>query len=91
MKIAAAKLEQVKAGAKVGEIDANAANVRKIEAQWVGDQATQRTTIQRLTAQLEGDRAAQKATIGKLEALFQNNLPQIKALFTQVSGGGQLM
>ena len=72
VKVAAAKLEQVKAGAKVGEIDANAANVRKIEAQWVGDQANQRTTIQRLTAQLEGDRAAQKATIGKLEAEYRN-------------------
>jgi len=72
VKVAAAKLEQVKAGAKVGEIDANAANVRKIEAQWLGDQATQRTTIQRLTAQLEGDRAAQKATIGKLEAEYRN-------------------
>lgn len=72
VKVAAAKLEQVKAGAKVGEIDANAANVRKIEAQWLGDQATQRTTIQRLTAQLEGDRAAQKATIAKLEAEYRN-------------------
>ena len=72
VKVAAAKLEQVKAGAKVGEIDANAANVRKIEAQWVGDQANQRTTIQRLTAQLEGDIAAQKATIGKLEAEYRN-------------------
>nr|WP_287733304.1 HlyD family efflux transporter periplasmic adaptor subunit [Microcystis sp. M090S1] len=72
VKVAASKLEQVKAGAKVGEIDANAANVRKIQAQWLGDQATQRTTIQRLTAQLEGDRAAQKATIGKLEAEYRN-------------------
>ena len=72
VKVAAAKLEQVKAGAKVGEIDANTANVRKIEAQWLGDQANQRTTIQRLTAQLEGDRAAQKATIGKLEAEYRN-------------------
>ncbi|MBE8994212.1 HlyD family efflux transporter periplasmic adaptor subunit [Microcystis aeruginosa] len=72
VKVAAAKLEQVKAGAKVGEIDANTANVLKIEAQWLGDQATQRTTIQRLTAQLEGDRAAQKATIAKLEAEYRN-------------------
>jgi HlyD family secretion protein len=72
VKVAAAKLEQVKAGAKVGEIDANTANVRKIEAQWLGDQANQRTTIQRLTAQLDGDRAAQKATIGKLEAEYRN-------------------
>ncbi|TRV09623.1 MAG: biotin/lipoyl-binding protein [Microcystis wesenbergii Mw_MB_S_20031200_S109] len=72
VRVAAAKLEQVKAGAKVGEIDANTANVRKIEAQWLGDQANQRTTIQRLTAQLDGDRAAQKATIAKLEAEYRN-------------------
>jgi HlyD family secretion protein len=72
VRVAAAKLEQVKAGAKVGEIDANAANVRKIEAQWLGDRETQRTTIRRLTAQVEGDIAAQKATIGKLEAEYRN-------------------
>jgi HlyD family secretion protein len=72
VRVAAAKLEQVKAGAKVGEIDANAANVRKIEAQWSGDRETQRTTIRRLEAQLEGDIAAQKATIGKLEAEYRN-------------------
>lgn len=72
VKVAEAKLEQVKAGAKVGEIDANAANVRKIEAQWLGDRENQRTTIQRLRAQLEGDIAAQKATIGKLAAEYRN-------------------
>lgn len=72
VKVATAKLEQVKAGAKVGEIDANAANVRKIEAQWLGDRETQQTTIRRLTAQVEGDIAAQKATIGKLEAEYRN-------------------
>jgi HlyD family secretion protein len=71
-KVAEAKVEQVKAGAKVGEIDANAANVRKIEAQWLGDRENQQTTIRRLTAQVEGDIAAQKATIGKLAAEYRN-------------------
>lgn len=72
VKVAESKLEQVRAGAKEGEIEANAANVRKLEAQWFGDRDTQQATIRRLEAQLEGDIAAQKATIAKLTAEYRN-------------------
>jgi HlyD family secretion protein len=72
MRVAESKLEQVKAGAKEGEIEANAANVRKLAAQWLGDRETQRATIRRWEAQLEGDIAAQKATISQLDAEYRN-------------------
>ncbi|MBR8829742.1 MAG: hypothetical protein N5P05_001306 [Chroococcopsis gigantea SAG 12.99] len=72
VRIAEAKLAQVRAGAKTGEIDAQQATVRKIQAQLQGDRASQGATISRLEAQLEGDRAAQRATINKLNAEYLN-------------------
>lgn len=72
VKVAEAKLAQVRAGAKQGEIEANVANVRKLQAQWSGDRETQQMAIQRLEAQVEGDMASQRATIAKLEAEYRN-------------------
>jgi HlyD family secretion protein len=72
VEIAKAKLAQVKAGAKTGEIDAQSATVRRTEAQSEGDTIAQQATLLRLEAQIEGDIAAQKATIGKLEAEYSN-------------------
>lgn len=70
--VARAKLAQVKAGAKTGEIEAQSATVQKTIAQYTGDRAAQQATLRRLQAQLEGDIAAQQATIGKLEAQYNN-------------------
>ncbi|GFE70699.1 HlyD family efflux transporter periplasmic adaptor subunit [Chroococcus sp. FPU101] len=70
--IARAKLAQVKAGAKTGEIEAQSATVRRTEAQLEGDRIAQQATLRRTQAQLEGDIAAQQATIGKLEAEYNN-------------------
>jgi HlyD family secretion protein len=72
VKVAEAKLAQVRAGAKQGEIEANVANVRKLQAQWSGDRETQQMAIQRLEAQVDGDMASQRATIAKLEAEYRN-------------------
>ena len=67
-----AKLNQVKAGAKTGEINAQAATVRRLQAQWEGERASQRANLQRLEAQNLGEISAQKAVILKLQAEFQN-------------------
>jgi HlyD family secretion protein len=72
VKVAEAKLEQVRAGAKQGEIEANAANAREVQARWFGDRETQRVTIQRLEAQVTGDTAAARATIARLDAEYRN-------------------
>ena len=67
-----ARLAQVKAGAKIGEIGAQKLNIQKLEAQLIGDRQTQQATVDRLEAQLIGEVAAQRATIGKLEAQLNN-------------------
>ncbi|MBD0263928.1 MAG: biotin/lipoyl-binding protein, partial [Tolypothrix sp. Co-bin9] len=66
--VAKAKLAQVKAGAKTGEIQAQQASVERLQAQLQGDKIAQVETIARLKAQLQGDNIAQQATIRKLEA-----------------------
>ncbi|MBD2440416.1 ABC exporter membrane fusion protein [Nostoc sp. FACHB-110] len=72
VRVAQAKLDQVKAGAKVGEIQAQQANIERLQAQSQGDAIGQQEAIARIAAQWEGDRIAQSATIKKLEAELNN-------------------
>jgi HlyD family secretion protein len=70
--IAAAKLAQVTAGAKSGEITAQASQVKRLKAQRQGDLIAQQAAIEKLEAQLQGDRQAQQATIKRLSAELNN-------------------
>ncbi|MBH8562828.1 ABC exporter membrane fusion protein [Nostoc sp. CENA67] len=72
VRVAQAKLAQVKAGAKVGEIQAQQASVERLQAQSQGDKIGQQEAIARIEAQWLGDRIAQEATIKKLEAELKN-------------------
>ncbi|BAZ48459.1 heterocyst specific ABC-transporter, membrane fusion protein DevB [Nostoc sp. NIES-4103] len=72
VRVAQAKLAQVKAGAKVGEIQAQQASVERLQAQSQGDKTGQIEAIARIEAQWQGDRIAQEATIKKLEAELRN-------------------
>lgn len=72
VKMAQAKLAQVKAGAKDGEITAQKATIERLQAQLDNDKIAQEETIARLEAQWEGDRTAQAATIGRIEAELKN-------------------
>ncbi|MBE8999392.1 MULTISPECIES: ABC exporter membrane fusion protein [unclassified Nostoc] len=72
VRVAQAKLAQVQAGAKVGEINAQQASVERLQAQSQGDKTAQQEAIFRIEAQWEGDRIAQEATIKKLEAELKN-------------------
>jgi HlyD family secretion protein len=72
VKVAQAKLAQVQAGAKVGEIQAQQASVERLQAQSQGDKTAQQEAIFRIEAQWQGDRIAQEATIKKLEAELKN-------------------
>lgn len=72
VKVAQAKLAQVEAGAKAGEIQAQQASVERLQAQSQGDKTAQQEAIFRIEAQWEGDRIAQEATIKKLEAELKN-------------------
>ena len=72
VRVAKANLEIVKAGAKSGEINAQKAEIARIQAQSLGDERAQRETLARLEAQWEGDQATQRATIRRLEAELNN-------------------
>jgi HlyD family secretion protein len=72
VRVAQAKLAQVQAGAKAGEINAQEASVERLEAQSQGDKTAQQEAILRIEAQWSGDRIAQEATIKKLEAELKN-------------------
>ncbi len=68
VQVAQANLAKVRAGAKVGEINAQKAEIDRLEAQLSGEVVTQRATIARLQAQLIGERKTQQATIARLQA-----------------------
>jgi HlyD family secretion protein len=71
--MAKAKLAQVQAGAKTGQIQAQKANVSRLQAQSVGDKVGQQETIARLEAQWQGDKQAQLENIARLEAQAQGD------------------
>ncbi|MBE9056130.1 ABC exporter membrane fusion protein [Sphaerospermopsis sp. LEGE 08334] len=72
VRVSQAKLEQIKAGAKTGEIQAQKANIERIKAQYEGDKNAKQQNIARIEAQWQGDRIAQQATINKLTAELNN-------------------
>ncbi|AFY49771.1 ABC exporter membrane fusion protein, DevB family [Nostoc sp. PCC 7524] len=72
VRVAQAKLNQVKAGAKSGDILAQQVSVERLQAQSQGDITEQQESIARIEAQWQGDRIAQAATIRKLEAELKN-------------------
>jgi HlyD family secretion protein len=71
VQVAQAKLEQVKAGAKSGEIAAQAATINRTEAQVEGDSAAQQAAISRIQAQWEGERSAQEASLNQIQAQWE--------------------
>ena len=72
VKIAQARLAQVKAGAKSGNLEAQNARYQNTEAELQGQIAAQQSTIANLNAQLQGERKAQQATIERIKAELQN-------------------
>jgi HlyD family secretion protein len=71
--IAQAKLAQIKAGAKSGEIVAQRATISRTQVQIEGEQNTQQKAIGRIKAQWEGDRAAQLETIARIRAQWDGD------------------
>ncbi len=70
--IAQANLAKVQAGAKTGEIEAQKAEIGRIQAQSLGEERAQTEAISRLEAQYEGDKATQRASVRRLEAELSN-------------------
>ncbi len=69
---AKAKLAQTKAGAKSGEIGAQAAKSQQVLVELQKDRDYQIDEITRVQAQWDGDRATQLATIRRIQASLQN-------------------
>jgi ABC exporter DevB family membrane fusion protein len=72
VKIAQARLAQVKAGAKAGEIEAQKARFQAKKAELEGQIITQKHRIISLEAQLQGEKTTQQATIERLKAELHN-------------------
>jgi HlyD family secretion protein len=70
--VAQARLAQVKAGAKQGEILAQDANFQQTKAELIGQIQTQKAAIAHLKAELDGEHNTQAATIAKLKAELGN-------------------
>ena len=72
VRVAQAKVTQIKAGAKQGEIKAQEATIERLLSELRGAKATDRAKIARLQAQLQGEKAEQAAAIERLEAELGN-------------------
>ncbi|BAZ29715.1 heterocyst specific ABC-transporter, membrane fusion protein DevB homolog [Cylindrospermum sp. NIES-4074] len=72
VKVSQINLAKVLAGAKLGEIEAQKAEVARIQAQTLGEQTEKTETVARLKAEWQGEKIAQQATINKLEIEVKN-------------------
>lgn len=84
--IARTRLNQIKAGAKKGEIEAQRSRVFEVRDELYGQISTQQANIATLMAQLEGERRVQQASIQRLGAELINTSRECKrytSLFKQ--------
>ncbi|VXD22014.1 DevB protein [Planktothrix serta PCC 8927] len=72
VEVAQARLEQVQAGAKQGDIQAQKARFQGNQAELEGQIITQKASIATLEAQLRGERSAQEATLDRIQAELNN-------------------
>lgn len=77
-KIAEVNLEKVRSGAKIGQIEAQKAEIARIEAQKLGDETQQQQTVARLEAQWQGETSAQRAKINRLQAELKNSQVELQ-------------
>ncbi|MBW4450076.1 MAG: biotin/lipoyl-binding protein [Spirirestis rafaelensis WJT71-NPBG6] len=78
VEVAQAHLGQVKAGAKQGEIRAQQAAVRRLQAELEGNLGTQQATINRLEAELQGQQQSLKATVARVAAEKRNAQAEVQ-------------
>jgi HlyD family secretion protein len=88
VKMAQAKLAQVKAGAKTGEIQAQQAAIARIEAEQSTEIEAQQATIARIEAEQNTEIEAQKAAIGQIKVQLANAEVEYKRYQTLYREGG---
>lgn len=79
VQVAQARLEQVKAGAKQGAINAQSAEIERLNAELEGQVIAQKAKIASLQAQLQGEKQAQEATVQRLKAQLSGETQAQKA------------
>lgn len=72
VKIAQARLDRVKAGAKAGEISAQKAIIARLRTQLSGEISAKQVSIARLQAQLSGEISVKQASIARIQAELEN-------------------
>lgn len=70
--VAEARLQQVLAGAKAGDLDRQRAAVSRTQVEWQGNRDAQVAQLRRWQAQWQGEVAQQRATVQRLEAELGN-------------------
>lgn len=78
VKLAKARLEQVKAGAKAGAIKAQSGTIERLKAELQGQIVAQEAQIASLQARLKAEKQAQEATIERFQAQLKNAQTECK-------------
>ncbi len=84
VKVAANNLDKIKAGAKQGEVNAQKAEISRLQSQLQGDRATYVATKARLEAQLKWQTAAQVGKVNTLQAQLAGEKPTQLATVTRI-------
>ncbi|NDJ20125.1 biotin/lipoyl-binding protein [Nostoc sp. B(2019)] len=87
VKVAKSRLNQVRAGAKQGEIGAREATIKRLEVELEGNIKTQQATINRLEAELQGQKQQLEATVARVAAERQNAQADVQRYETLYKSG----
>ncbi|MEH2178021.1 HlyD family efflux transporter periplasmic adaptor subunit [Nostoc sp.] len=87
VQVAKSRLNQVKAGAKQGEIGARQATVNRVQVELQGNIKTQQATINRLEAELLGQQRSLQATVARVAAEKGNAQADVQRYETLYKAG----
>ncbi|WP_375502942.1 HlyD family efflux transporter periplasmic adaptor subunit [uncultured Nostoc sp.] len=87
VQVAKSRLNQVKAGAKQGEIGARQATVNRVQVELQGNIKTQQATINRLEAELVGQQRSLQATVARVAAEKGNAQADVQRYETLYKAG----
>ncbi|BDI19860.1 devB secretion protein [Nostoc cf. commune SO-36] len=87
VQVARTRLNQVKAGAKQGEIGARQATVNRLQVELEGNIKTQQATINRIEAELLGQQGSLQATVARVAAERRNAETDVQRYETLYKAG----
>ncbi len=87
VQVAKSRLNQVKAGAKQGEIGARQASVNRLQVELEGNIKTQQATINRIEAELLGQQRSLQATVARVAAERRNAEADVQRYETLYKAG----